>query len=269
MRFLSYKHRLSAWRKIRCVLILSRVKQAKTSVESHRKNFKQKSRKETAGIPTVMPPAYLDQIPKVELHAHLNGCIRERTLFELAKERSVTLNDRHFATKPSQEASDHSMYNVRPRSLKDCFEMFAEIPKCVDDLSSLSRITKEALQDFAEHHVVYLELRSTPKQLFLHTSNDNLDELNLADKRQYCLTILNVMKDFEQLERKRFVKENSQNNDDCDPRLPMTCRLIIAVDRSKTLKEALEHIDLAVDLRKEFGDRIVGVDLGGNPTKVG
>ena len=48
----------------------------------------------------------------------------------------------------------------------------------------------------------------------------------------------------------------------------MTCRLIVAIDRSLSVQDAYEHIELAEKLRGEYGDLIVGVDLGGNPTKV-
>ena len=51
-------------------------------------------------------------------------------------------------------------------------------------------------------------------------------------------------------------------------RLPMTCRLIVAIDRSLSVQDAYEHIELAEKLRGEYGDMIVGIDLGGNPTKV-
>jgi adenosine deaminase len=104
---------------------------------------------------------FVESLPKVELHAHLNGCSRESTLFELAAERNVTLSNHHFC-QSNTFSYPGSMYNIRPRSLQDCFNMFAEIPKCVNDLVSLRRITREALDDFAFHHVVYLELRSTP-----------------------------------------------------------------------------------------------------------
>jgi adenosine deaminase len=204
--------------------------------------------------------------PKVELHAHLNGCIRESTLFALAQERSVTLSDHHFVapSTASSPLSDHSMYNVRPRSLQDCFDMFAEIPRCVDDLKALRRITLEALADFASHHVVYLELRSTPKQLLLKTG-----ESELADKRTYCLVILEAMKDFEQKEQERYTRETAAaaraNN---QSRLPMISRLLVAIDRSQSVEDAHEHVELAKTLRHEYGNRVVGVDLGGNPTKV-
>lgn len=217
------------------------------------------SRKENDGTKNIDLHDFIKRLPKVELHAHLNGCIRETTLFELAKERGVNLSSRHFAEEPS--ADDHSMYNVRPRSLQDCFDMFAEIPKCVDDLVALSRITTEALEDFGRHHVVYLELRSTPKELLVQTGGTEI-----ADKKRYCLTIINAMRDFESREKKRY--NNERASEVPSPLLPMVCRFIVAVDRSESVEDALEHVQLATTLRKEQTESIVGVDLGGNPTKV-
>jgi hypothetical protein len=203
---------------------------------------------------------YIRDLPKVELHAHLNGCIREETLFELAKERNVTLSEHHFLSQP-HTGDDHSMYNVRPRSLQDCFDMFAEIPKCVDDLSSLTRITTEALEDFAQQHVVYLELRSTPKQLLLAFGREKI-----ASKRTYCETILESIKKYETKEEERYKREVSDGVS-C-PRLPLVCRFLVAVDRSQSAADAMEHVQLALSLQEDFKTYVVGVDLGGNPTKV-
>ncbi|GAX15340.1 adenosine deaminase [Fistulifera solaris] len=194
---------------------------------------------------------FLQKIPKVELHAHLNGCIRPGTLFALAEEKCVTLSSHHFQpTKKNDndqtliqgdDDEDALLYNVQPRSLQDCFDMFAEIPRCVNDVDSLRRITLEALHDFAAHNVVYLELRTTPKVL-------NAE----CDKRTYLETVLGVMNEFEQ----SYTRS-------------MTCRLIVAIDRSLSEEEACENVDLAIAFRKSTlsADRIVGMDLGGNPTR--
>jgi len=228
----------------------------------------------------------IEKLPKVELHAHLNGCIRESTLFDLAKERSVTLSHQHFHHHEPNDADDDDdsplFYNVRPRSLQDCFDIFAEIPKCVDDLISLRRITLEALEDFAKHNVVYLELRSTPKQLYFQSTKtgtqgqggdgssdeqeNNENKPRLASKKDYCRVILQAMEDFEKQQQ-----QNQHHQKQVEPRLPtMTCRFLVAVDRSHSKEAAMEHIELAKDLVQsddEYGYRVVGVDIGGNPTK--
>ena len=226
---------------------------------------------------------YIQNTPKVEVHAHLNGCIRESTLFELAKERNVTLSPHHFAppkaaATTTSSGNDNSiqdengnkdpfMYNILPRSLEDCFGMFAEIPACVDDLPALRRITREALEDFARHHVAYLELRSTPKCL-LHSHSCRKP----ASKRDYLETVLAVLRDFEREELERFerkVVEVPLSNDKSPmrPRLPMVCRFIVSIDRSQTLQDAQENAELAMDLFQQNESLVVGVDLGGNPAK--
>lgn len=207
-------------------------------------------------------------LPKVELHAHLNGCVRETTLFELAKERGVRLNEHHFSDDSSgSEADHHSMYNVRPRSLKDCFDLFTEIGKCVDDIVALRRITLEALEDFANQSVAYLELRSTPKRLLIkHGAAD------VATKREYCEAVIGVMMLFEKGEEERYAREMAlyatpaRASSSIPPRLPMVSSLIVSIDRSQPVECGMEHVNLAADLSKEH-DCVVGVDLGGNPLK--
>lgn len=198
----------------------------------------------------------------MELHAHLNGCIRESTLFELAAERNVTLSDHHFCQSDTFSSSPGSMYNVRPRSLQDCFNMFAEIPKCVNDLVSLRRITSEALDDFACHHVAYLELRSTPKRL--KRDYQQTHETKICTKKEYIETIVSVMKEFELREQARFEQETIN---DASPRLPLIPRFIVSVDRSASIDDAMEHVQLAIGMYQSGNEYIVGVDLGGNPTK--
>jgi adenosine deaminase len=199
---------------------------------------------------------FVESMPKIELHAHLNGCIRESTLFALAKERNVTLSEHHFVQ--SSTFSANTMYNVRPRALQDCFDMFAEIPKCVDDIVALKRITREALEDFAQHHVAYLELRSTPKQLVsVHGSDERL-----LSKREYIEAVVSKLEEFEREERARYHSEPNRLA------LVLVPRFIVSVDRSASVEDALEHVRLAIDLVQSGNTYVVGVDLGGNPTMV-
>jgi adenosine deaminase len=205
---------------------------------------------------------FLEALPKVELHAHLHGCIRTSTLHELAKERGVVLPPTHFGPEGTTDESFQrlGMYHVQPRSLSDCFAMFGQISRVVTDLAALRRVTIEALHDMAQVRCVYVELRSTPKRL------------QNTSKRDYVETILQIMTHFMEQERERYQREKEQGVR--GTRLPMTARFTVSVDRSLSLLEAQENIDLAVSFtkqtsngRKSADGLVVGVDLGGNPTR--
>jgi adenosine deaminase len=213
------------------------------------------------------------QLPKVELHAHLNGCIPVGLLHQLATERGVRLASKHFGAAPpttttTEKADKQSiddqqqllpdMYNVRPRSLQDCFDMFAALPAVVNDLDAVRRISVAALQQFSNHHTAYLELRSTPKRLLR-----DFRCREVCSKQEYVETILSVLRDFEEQECLRYHRELQ---DDDMARLPMVCRFIVSVDRSQSLEEATENIELAIQMKRKSA-YVVGVDLGGNPTK--
>jgi adenosine deaminase len=261
-------------------------------------------------------------LPKVELHVHLNGCIPIHLLQELAKERSVTLPARYFgshdATADHKDRPDVSnleckngidsslpllspppdLYNIRPRSLQDCFDMFAVLPSVVNDLVAVRTITRHCLHYyFANHAVAYVEIRSTPKRLMFDCKNNAL----VATKRDYVTTIVQVMHEFEVQEKARYEAEQdawqkmrqqtllsapytnpsspeaSTRSIPLPPRLPLTCRLILALDRSQSLSEAADTVQLAIQLRQEADNEsqhgalcskyIVGMDLGGNPTR--
>ncbi len=216
--------------------------------------------------------SFIRQIPKVELHAHLNGCIRELTLLELARDRNVTLSsllhdlqkECHATTEEKINEIEKDTVNNKRRSLLECFEIFSEIANCVTDLVALRRIAREACEDFAIEGVAYLELRSTPKILFSDTSNKRK-----CSKREYVETILDVMKDFEAAEQKRYANERSRNSDSSGSlvRLPMKARFIVSANRADSVQDAMEHAQLAIDLVKEGNPFVVGFDLSGNPMK--
>lgn len=90
-------------------------------------------------------------MPKLELHAHLNGSIRAATLLELARERgesSTQLED--ILSKPR-------------RSLPETFHLFSLIRTLTTDHHAITRITREVIEDFAAENTIYVELRTSPK----------------------------------------------------------------------------------------------------------
>ncbi|KAL3790056.1 hypothetical protein ACHAWO_004813 [Cyclotella atomus] len=208
---------------------------------------------------------FCKHLPKIELHAHLNGSIRESTLVELARERSVSLPAKLLQHEAEHHDADRDalFFNTKPRSLEECFEIFSYIPKCVDDVAALKRITREVLEDFANDNVVYLELRTGPKVLLM---DHCAPEMGSCSKKQYLQTILSIMSLFENQEKDRHNHDMSSSTEKL-VRLPMTPRLIVSVDRSGTVEQAQENINLAIQMVALYPDHVVGVELGGNPTR--
>jgi len=70
---------------------------------------------------------------------------------------------------------------------------------------------------------------------------------------------------FQQREETRYEQETKNRKQ--FPRLPLVCRFLVSIDRSQTMDQAQENVDLAIRLHRQDDSLVVGVDLGGNPTK--
>jgi adenosine deaminase len=77
-------------------------------------------------------------LPKVELHAHLHGCIRPATLAALLPPTAAAAATVPAATHPGPTAA---------RSLSDCFATFAAIHAAVTTSGAVARVVTEALTD--------------------------------------------------------------------------------------------------------------------------
>jgi adenosine deaminase len=116
--------------------------------------------------------AFCRAAPKVELHAHLHGSIRDETLIELMRLRGDT------------EAEIGRYKFQKDRSLEECFRLFGLIHELVVDAGTVARIAREVLADFAADNVRYVELRTTPRAV----------ESTGMSKRDYVKTVLREMR---------------------------------------------------------------------------
>ena len=91
-------------------------------------------------------------------------------------------------------------------------------------------MTREILSDFSEENTVYLELRTTPRNIY---ENDKL----IVSKREYIETIINEIRLFE-----------ATNNS-------MITRLILSVDRTKGYEDAYDTVQLCKEM---YGKYVVG-----------
>ena len=179
------------------------------------------------------------KMPKIELHAHLSGSVRYSTLIELVKQGSDE----------SEKESDLSVLNSlqshiedlkEPRELSECFKVFGILHRLIKNGEILKNVTRHVLDDFRSDNCAYLELRTTPRCIL-----DSAGKV-LVSKREYIELILNTIDEFE-----------ADNSD-------MLVRVILSVDRARSVEDGLETIKLCNEL-KQTRDKIIGVDFSGNP----
>jgi len=103
----------------------------------------------------------LRDLPKADLHVHLDGSIRFETFVELYKEQGRELPG------GSEDAARRILQGAgKNRSLSTYIPLFAHITQVLQDQVSLRRVTRELVKDCADENVRHLEVRFSP---VLHT----------------------------------------------------------------------------------------------------
>ncbi len=107
------------------------------------------------------------ELPKAELHVHLDGSVRPSTMIELAREQNIALP----ATEPGRLAD--AMYVRDAQSLEEYLERYAITLAVMQTPEALERIAYEFVVDSAAENVRYVEVRFSPA---LHTPALSLTE---------------------------------------------------------------------------------------------
>lgn len=100
------------------------------------------------------------RLPKVELHVHLDGCLRPQTMLELAREQGVRLP----ADDPFGLA--RALYVRHAKSLEEYLERYTITLAVMQTPQALERIAYEFVIDSAAENLRYVEVRYCPA---LHT----------------------------------------------------------------------------------------------------
>ncbi|XP_061396973.1 adenosine deaminase-like protein [Musca vetustissima] len=181
-----------------------------------------------------MDSTFFEKLPKIELHAHLNGSLKMESIQELGMqlygENSADFLGRiqEFTAFPEEMDAD---------KLSKCFQKFAFMHELTSTKKGLQLATHLVIRDFARDNVVYLELRTTPKH------NEHMT------RKEYLETILNAI-------------------EEAKGRYPgILVKLLVSIDRSQVIEAATDIVNLTMYMKKNYPNIIKGMDLSGNPAK--
>ena len=103
-----------------------------------------------------LTPAILRQLPKTELHCHLDGSVRPQTLFDLARAQKVKM-----PAESVDELTDY-MHVKSAANLEEYLARFAVTISVMQTEEALERIAYELASDAFKEGVMYLEVRNAP-----------------------------------------------------------------------------------------------------------
>ena len=169
---------------------------------------------------------FIKLFPKVELHTHLNGCIREETLNKWHQNKEVTKYIDSFMS-PKTGGKE---------AMGNCFKSFDLIYEATTTLERIKQLTKEVLEDYDNENCIILEIRTSPRKLEGHSILD------------YYNSVIESFKEY----------LSSRNK-----KTPFYPYLLFSINRSK-LEIGKETIDIANELRKN-NNFVKGIELSGNP----
>ena len=164
-----------------------------------------------------------NSLPKIDLRVVLSGSIKKTTLIELS-------------TPEEQQELEKCFSKVNPETPTVFSNVCSKIFK---DISIVKRITKEILEDWKKHNVIYMELITK-----LYSRKDKYT------KTDYLLSVLEE------------IHESNNSSEKFNP------RLIISLDKESTINEYEEILKIYDDIQnRELKKLIVGIDYSGDINK--
>ncbi|KAI8894044.1 hypothetical protein BC833DRAFT_606315 [Globomyces pollinis-pini] len=178
----------------------------------------------------------IKEIPKVEIHLHLEGAIRLTTLKELAIQQNLKSIRSPLPTDQDdlQPYREYFCFTQPTDSLTSFVEKFFNIQQLLNSIEIIERITFEVCQDAFENGIKLLELRYSPQFIAISRYNDH-SHLTLDDIHQAVL---------------RGIEKSKSQFD-------MAIGLIGIFDRTLSVDIGLETKDFFLKYKNDF----IGVDL--------
>ncbi len=171
-----------------------------------------------------------ETLPKVELHRHLEGSLRLRTLIEVARSHELSVTD------TGQLRSLVEINSGEPYTYENFLSKFKTLRLFYRTPEIIGRVAYEAILDAAMDNIRYIELRFTPVAL------SEAQGFSLAEVLDWVIEGTNQAKKEAKIET----------------------ALIASLNRHESPQLADQIIALVLD-RREAG--IIGIDLAGNEAR--
>ena len=176
---------------------------------------------------TAVPKPYR-ALPKVELHRHLEGSLRLKTMVEVADQHGIPIPSDALRLSNLVQVQEEEAFTFKTFLSKfDTLRLFYRSPEIIH------RITREAVEDAARDNVRYMELRFTPVAL------SRAERFPLHDVVDWVIA----------------------GASEAAVEFGIVVRLIASVNRHENPELAEQVAWLAAEHRR---DGMVGIDLAGN-----
>lgn len=174
---------------------------------------------------------FCQQLPKCELHAHLNGSLSTPTMKKLL--------DYHHRTFPGEIPHDKLNQYIEKNQTMEGFDftIFDVVRSITDTTTAVAMATRDVIREFHGDGVRYLELRSTPREVEGRMS-----------KMEYCESIIGEIVKAERDEELSSIR----------------VKYLLSIDRRK-LDEFDENMKLWWLLKEKYPRIVAGIDISGDP----
>jgi adenosine deaminase len=165
----------------------------------------------------------IQQMPKVELHVHLEGAVQPATLLHLARKNGIAL--------PVTTESDVRQWYTFT-DFAHFVEIYFAISECIDTLDDLETVARDFLRGQAAQNILYSEVIFTPHIHYRQKGMAFADQL-AAIKRAIA-----------------WARRE----------LDVTMAMVVDIDRQTTREEGVMVAHWAIDAMR---DGVIGLGLGG------